>query len=282
MFTSRPDRNLDLLIDVWKSSGYKGTIEAVTGFGKTFVAVLIIQDMNKARPDDTTLVIVPTRYLLDQWKDEIKKHDLKNVSVMVINTGVKSMRQTDLLILDEIHNYASDVFKGIFSLTHYHYILGLTATLERSDKKHYIIENECPVVDTISMKESLAMGYVSNFKVFNLGLVTYSNQAKTSLLKVPQKIIKKYGAVSVQCCLAMVNNLRKISKSKVCVSITGIAGPKGGSKQKPVGLVYIGIRVGKKVVVNKCNFKNKGRIFIQKQTVKKTLNLLVLSIKRDS
>ena len=119
-------------------------------------------------------------------------------------------------------------------------------------------------------------------KVFTMGLVTYSNQAKTSLLKIPEKIIKKYGAVSVQCCLSMVNNLSKISKSKVCVSITGIAGPKGGSKQKPVGLVYIGIRVGKKVVVNKCNFKNKGRIFIQKQTVKKTLNLLAQSIKRDS
>ena len=119
-------------------------------------------------------------------------------------------------------------------------------------------------------------------KVFTMGLVTYSNQAKTSLLKVPQKIIKKYGAVSVQCCLAMVNNLSKISKSKVCVSITGIAGPKGGSKQKPVGLVYIGIRVGKKVIVNKCNFKNKGRIFIQKQTVKKTLNLLAQLIKQDS
>ena len=119
-------------------------------------------------------------------------------------------------------------------------------------------------------------------KVFNLGLVTYSNQAKTSILKVPQKIIKKYGAVSVQCCLAMVNNLSKISNSKACVSITGIAGPKGGSKQKPVGLVYIGIRVGKKVVVNKYNFKNKGRIFIQKQTVKKTLDLLVQLIKRDS
>ena len=119
-------------------------------------------------------------------------------------------------------------------------------------------------------------------KIFTMGLVTYSDQAKTSMLKVPQKIIKKYGAVSVQCCLSMVNNLSKISKSKVCVSITGIAGPKGGSKQKPVGLVYIGIKVGKKVVVNKCNFKNKGRIFIQKQTVKKTLNLLVQLIKQDS
>ena len=119
-------------------------------------------------------------------------------------------------------------------------------------------------------------------KVFTMGLVTYANQAKTSLLKIHPKIIKKYGAVSVQCCLAMVNNLSKISKSKVCVSITGIAGPKGGSKQKPVGLVYIGIRVGKKVVVNKCNFRNKGRIFIQKQAVKKTLNLLVRLIKQDS
>ena len=119
-------------------------------------------------------------------------------------------------------------------------------------------------------------------KVFTMGLVTYANQAKTSLLKIHPKIIKKYGAVSVQCCLAMVKNLSKISKSKVCVSITGIAGPKGGSKQKPVGLVYIGIKIGKKVVVNKCDFKNKGRIFIQKQTVKKTLNLLAQLIKRDS
>ena len=119
-------------------------------------------------------------------------------------------------------------------------------------------------------------------KVFTMGLVTYANQAKISLLKIHPKIIKKYGAVSVQCCLDMVKNLSKISKSKVCVSITGIAGPKGGSKQKPVGLVYIGIRVGKKVVVNKCNFKNKGRIFIQKQTVKKTLNLLAQLIKQDN
>ena len=142
----------------------------------------------------------------------------------------------------------------------------------------------------LSIAESCTGGMLSSTitsvsgssKVFTMGLVTYSNQAKTSILKVPQKIIKKYGAVSVQCCLAMVNNLSKISKSKVCVSITGIAGPKGGSKQKPVGLVYIGIRVGKKVVVNKCNFKNKGRIFIQKQTIKKTLNLLAQLIKRDS
>ena len=142
----------------------------------------------------------------------------------------------------------------------------------------------------ISIAESCTGGMLSSTitsvsgssKVFTMGLVTYSNQAKTGILKVSQKIINKYGAVSVQCCLVMVNNLSKISKSKVCVSITGIAGPKGGSKQKPVGLVYIGIRIGKKVVVNKCNFKNKGRLFIQKQTVKKTINLLLKLIKQDS
>ena len=112
-------------------------------------------------------------------------------------------------------------------------------------------------------------------KVFEIGFVTYSNQSKTSLLKVPKKIIYKYGAVSIQCCLAMVNNLSKISKAKVCISVTGVAGPKGGTKKKPVGLVYIGIKIGNKVLVNKCNFKNKGRLFIQKQTVKKALNLLI-------
>ena len=135
----------------------------------------------------------------------------------------------------------------------------------------------------LSIAESCTGGMLSSAitsvsgssKVFTMGLVTYSNQAKTSILKIPNQIIKKNGAVSVQCCLAMVNNLSKISKAKVCISITGIAGPKGGSKQKPVGLVYIGVKIGKKVIVNKCNFKNKGRIFIQKQTVKKSLSILL-------
>ncbi len=135
---------------------------------------------------------------------------------------------------------------------------------------------------TGGMLSSAITSISGSSKVFTMGLVTYSNQAKKKVLKVPQKIMNKYGAVSVQCCLAMVNNLSKISNSKVCVSITGIAGPKGGSEQKPVGLVYIGIRVGKKVIVNKCNFKDKGRIFIQKQTVKKTLNLLAQLIKQDN
>ena len=112
-------------------------------------------------------------------------------------------------------------------------------------------------------------------KVFNLGLVTYSNQAKIKVLKVNKNIIRKYGAVSHECCLAMVNNLSKISKANINVSITGIAGPNGGTKQKPVGLVYIGIKRGNKTLINKFFFKKKTRSSIQKATVKKAFELVI-------
>ena len=112
-------------------------------------------------------------------------------------------------------------------------------------------------------------------KVFNLGLVTYSNQAKIKVLKVNKNIIKKYGAVSYECCYAMVNNLSKISEANINVSITGVAGPKGGTKQKPVGLVYIGVKKDNKTQINKCLFKSKKRSSIQKATVKKALNLVL-------
>ena len=112
-------------------------------------------------------------------------------------------------------------------------------------------------------------------KIFTLGLVTYSNQSKINILKVPKKIIKKYGAVSYETCSLMVRNLNKISKTDISVSITGIAGPKGGSKKKPVGLVYIGPKIGNKTLVKKYLFKNKKRSLIQKATVNKALNLIL-------
>ena len=112
-------------------------------------------------------------------------------------------------------------------------------------------------------------------KVFNLGLITYSNQTKIKVLKVNKNIITKYGAVSHECCLAMVNNLSKISKANINVSITGIAGPNGGTKQKPVGLVYIGVKKGVKTQIYKYLFKSRKRSSIQKTTVKKALELVL-------
>ena len=111
-------------------------------------------------------------------------------------------------------------------------------------------------------------------KVFGLGLVTYSNHAKISVLKVNKSIIQKYGAVSSQCCEAMVKNLAKISKAQINVSITGIAGPNGGTKTKPVGLVYIGVKNKNKILITKNIFKQKSRKAIQNATVKRTLEII--------
>ena len=115
-------------------------------------------------------------------------------------------------------------------------------------------------------------------KVFGLGLVTYSNQAKISVLKVNKSIIQKYGAVSSQCCESMVKNLAKISKAQINVSITGIAGPNGGTKTKPVGLVYIGVKNKNKILITKNIFKQKSRKAIQNATVKRTLEIIKSTI----
>ena len=111
-------------------------------------------------------------------------------------------------------------------------------------------------------------------KIFNLGLVTYSNKAKIEILKVPKEVISRYGAVSKECCLSMVKNLSKISKASISVSITGIAGPNGGTKLKPVGLVYIGIKKGNKIIIKENLFKNKNRISIQKAAVNNALKII--------
>lgn len=111
-------------------------------------------------------------------------------------------------------------------------------------------------------------------KVFNIGLITYSNQAKINILKVNKNIIKKYGAVSAECCEVMVKNLTRISKAQINVSVTGIAGPNGGTKKKPVGLVYIGVKRSNKLLIIKNIFKQKTRIGIQKATVKRTLKII--------
>ena len=139
----------------------------------------------------------------------------------------------------------------------------------------------------VSFAESCTGGLLSSTitsingssKVFTIGLVTYSNQSKVSILKVSKNIIRKHGAVSYETCLAMVKNLNKISKTNISVSITGIAGPKGGTMKKPVGLVFIGIKKGNKSLARKYLFKNKKRILIQKATVNKALNLILSFIK---
>ena len=135
----------------------------------------------------------------------------------------------------------------------------------------------------ISFAESCTGGLLSSSitsisgssKVFTIGLVTYSNLSKINILKVPKKILIKHGAVSYETCSSMVKNINKISKTNISLSITGVAGPKGGSREKPVGLVFIGIKKGNKTLIKKFLFKNKKRSSIQKATVNKALNLIL-------
>ena len=135
---------------------------------------------------------------------------------------------------------------------------------------------------SISVAESCTGGLLAHnltklansSKYFQIGLTTYSNQAKIKILKVNKNIIKKYGAVSHECCEAMVINLSKISKSKINVSITGIAGPGGASKNKPVGLVYIGVKKGKTLHVKENRFKSNNRNSIQKSTVREVIKIV--------
>ena len=136
---------------------------------------------------------------------------------------------------------------------------------------------------TISVAESCTGGLLAHnltklansSKYFQMGLTTYSNQTKIKILKVNRNIITKYGAVSNECCRAMVQNLSKISKSKINISITGIAGPGGASKNKPVGLVYIGIKKGKTLLIKENRFKLKKRNLIQALTVKKVIKTIL-------
>ena len=139
----------------------------------------------------------------------------------------------------------------------------------------------------ISLAESCTGGMLSSSltsisgssKVFNLGLIAYSNESKIKVLKVSKKLIEKYGAVSEQVCLAMARNVSKIAKTNMSLSVTGIAGPSGGKRKKPVGLVYIGIKKGNKINIKKYLFKNRGRSYIQKVTVNKCLRLILRAIK---
>ena len=140
---------------------------------------------------------------------------------------------------------------------------------------------------TIAFAESCTGGMVSSAitdikgssKVFTFGMIVYSNKSKINVLKIPKNIIKKYGAVSEQVCLTMVKNISKISKTNISLAVTGIAGPSGGTKKKPVGLVYVGIKKGNKIKVKRYLFKNKGRTYIQKTAVNKSLGLILGTLK---
>jgi len=133
----------------------------------------------------------------------------------------------------------------------------------------------------ISIAESCTGGYISHMftnisgasKVFERGIVCYSNTAKIDLLNVDPIIIEKYGAVSKQVVRQLAHNIRVLSNVDIGIGISGIAGPTGGTPEKPVGIVFIGVSTKKDTNVQKFNFKT-DRITFKKKVLGKIIYFL--------
>lgn len=179
-------------INKWVGNGAKGTLEWVTAMGKTFASFIIIKKLLEKDNTRTTIVVVPTIQLKDQWEFKLNKEKIKNVTVYVINTVIKNKHKCDLLILDEIHGFASEKFKLVFEVVEYKFILGLTATINRLDGKHDLLLSYSPIVDTINIEEALREGWVSEFLEYNLG-IELSEQDRLEYNELNKNFHKYFG-----------------------------------------------------------------------------------------
>lgn len=162
----------------WAAFQYQGIAEYPTGFGKTYTAIRAIKGMITRKGIKDVMVVVPTITLKEQWEAELKKHGITIAEVYVINTMIKDIRKTDLLILDEVHRYAAETFKLVFAQTTYNFILALTATLEREDGLHDIILEYIQIFDSISVQEALQNGWISPFHVYNIAIPFSKEEAE--------------------------------------------------------------------------------------------------------
>jgi len=164
-------------LNKWQNYNYQGIACYPTGFGKTYTAIRAIKGMIKKKNIKTVEVIVPTIELKHQWLSELKLHKINIATVTVINTAIKYQRDVDFLVLDEIHRYAAETFKEIFSVSGYKYILGLTATLEREDGLHEIILKYLDIFDVITVAEALKNKWISEYKIYNIAIPLSNEEA---------------------------------------------------------------------------------------------------------
>lgn len=175
-------------------------------------------------------------------------------------------------------NRACNMFEGLFN----EYIIG--TTLEPIEVK---VVNELKRLKMhISTAESCTGGMISSSivnvsgssSVFNESVITYSNEAKIKYLDVNPNTINKYGVVSEEVVTEMVNGLQKLTSSEVCIGVSGIAGPTGGTKEKPVGLVHFAIKVCDKVYTFSSVFRG-DRDAVRKRTNASVLYNLFMILK---
>lgn len=159
----------ELAVSNWIKAGGRGTCAWATGSGKTRIAIIAIKSFLTKNSGKNIKVIVPTEHLKVQWLLELDKYGLSlNVDVEIINSAVKKEEIVDLLVLDEIHRYGSDQYIEIFRVKHPKLILGLSATFKRLDGRHRILEQYCPIIDTVTVKDALKNGWLSSYREYKV------------------------------------------------------------------------------------------------------------------
>lgn len=169
--TEKSSRDLrqEQCVKAWFKSKGRGTIVASTGFGKSRVGLIIIQKILNKYPTQRILIVVPTTLLKEQWQQQIDSWGFSlNCDIQVINTVIKRSWICDIMIIDEIQRVSADTFKEVFNTVRYKYVLGLTATFERLDGKHKLVEKYCPICDNVPITECLINGWISPYKVYQV------------------------------------------------------------------------------------------------------------------
>lgn len=154
----------------WIAAKGKGTVIGVTGFGKSMIAQLVGRFLKNRSKGYPVIIVVPTRYLKEQWEEIVKEEKWSNTQVWVVNSLIKEKHVTGLLILDEVHMYTATTFKKVFTHVKYKFVLGLTATLDEKDAKYEIVRRKCPIIDEITLREAKKHGWISDYVVYNLGI----------------------------------------------------------------------------------------------------------------
>lgn len=208
---SRTDRQ-KLGIRKWIEAGCKGTWCYSTGFGKTRSAVMAIMKVIKHKSDARILISVPTEVLQKQWMNDyiIKYNLVNNCEVRVINTIIKTDWDVDLLVIDEIHLSPTSTFGAIFDCVSYNMILGLTATLERLDGKEEYVKKFAPVVDEVTIDESVTNGWLSIYKEYLVLL----DVDLTEYQDLNQKFIQFFSQMNYDFALAMKLSTNVIERNK--------------------------------------------------------------------
>ncbi len=180
----------------WANQRYRGTSEAATGSGKSRIGIHAIRMLRRNDDSRRVIVVVPTRVLKTQWENELRKWRLsENTEVWVINSIIKGLHATDLLILDEIHRMAADTFSQVFANVTYSFVLGLTATLKRLDGKHELLQTHAPIFAKLTMAQARAKGWVANYREYWLGLELNEEDRKyyDDLQEKQQKFFRVFG-----------------------------------------------------------------------------------------